>query len=141
MAKVDIDLTGFLELTGEIQAMADEFADKYGAEGLHGMMRAAGKPVLEQAKLNCPVSPGGGTLRDSLKVVTKKKGGVYRARIGVQKGSPGYYATFVEYGHGGPHPAGPHPFLQPAYDAKKEEAYGILKKLISEKLNKYRSPA
>jgi len=27
------------------------------------------------------------------------------------------YATWVEYGHGGPHPAGPHPYMGPAIEA------------------------
>ena len=31
------------------------------------------------------------------------------------------HAHLVEYGHGGPHPAPPHPFVQPAWDSCKEE--------------------
>jgi HK97 gp10 family phage protein len=31
------------------------------------------------------------------------------------------HAHLVEFGHGGPHPAPPHPFLRPAWDSCKEE--------------------
>lgn len=38
-----------------------------------------------------------------------------------------YYATPVEYGHGGPAPAPAHPFIRPAYDTRADEAYGIIR--------------
>jgi len=31
------------------------------------------------------------------------------------------HAHLVEFGHGGPHPAPPHPFLRPAWDSIKDE--------------------
>lgn len=31
------------------------------------------------------------------------------------------HAHLVEYGHGGPHPAPPHPFMRPAWDSIKDE--------------------
>ena len=33
-----------------------------------------------------------------------------------------FYARYVEYGHGGPHPAPAHPFFRPACDHKAAEA-------------------
>jgi len=128
-----VELTGFLELTDEIQKMADKFVDG-GGEGLDKIVKAGAEVILQQAKINAPVSPGGGTLRDALKVVMKRKGSRTKARIGVQKGSDAFYATFVEYGHKGPHPAGPHPFLAPAFDAKQEEALGVIKREIQSEL-------
>jgi HK97 gp10 family phage protein len=124
-----VETSGFLELTAELQDLAYQLGEGGADTELHDLMRAAGQPVLEQAKANCKVISG--TLQKSLTVVTKKsKDGRYKARIGAQKGSQGYYATFVEYGHGGPHPALPHPFLDPAYDVQKENAYGIIKTLL-----------
>ena len=38
-----------------------------------------------------------------------------------------YYATPVEYGHGGPAPAPAHPFIRPAYDTRADEAYEIIR--------------
>lgn len=52
------------------------------------------------------------------------------------------HASLVEFGHGGPHPAPPHPFLRPAYDAIRRAAVAsvgqeidnrIIKKLTSSK--------
>jgi len=129
---MSVEMKGFLELTDEIQKMADQFVDS-GGEGLDGIIKSGAAPILGQAKSNVPVKSG--TLKSALTIVTKKKGTRYKARIGVQKGSQGYYATFVEYGHKGPHPAGPHPFLAPAFDAKKEEAFSIIKSILKSKLN------
>lgn len=42
------------------------------------------------------------------------------------------HAHLVEYGHGGPHPAPPHPFVRPAWDGCKEE----VKRNIAEGLGK-----
>lgn len=126
-----VEMTGFEELIGEIVRMGDQFVDA-GGEGLNKIVKAGAEPILQQAITNAPVKSG--TLKKSLKVVMRKKGTRSKARIGVQKGSDGYYATFVEYGHGGPHPAGPHPFLAPAFDAKQEEAFKIIKQELADKL-------
>lgn len=128
---MDVEMTGFEELIGEIVRMGDQFVDA-GGEGLNKIVKAGAEPILQQAITNAPVKSG--TLKKSLKVVMRKKGTRSKARIGVQKGSGGYYATFVEYGHGGPHPAGPHPFLAPAFDAKQEEAFKIIKQELADKL-------
>ena len=126
-----LETKGFLELTDEITRMADAFVDSGGA-GLDKIVKAGAEVILQQAKINAPSRSG--TLRNDLKVVMKNRGGRTKARIGVQKGSKAFYATFVEYGHGGPHPAGPHPFLAPAFDAKQEEAYSVIKSELTEKL-------
>lgn len=120
----NLETKGFLELTDEITRMADAFVDA-GGEGLNKIVKKGAQVILDQAIVNAPVKSG--TLKKDLKIVMKKKGSRSKARIGVQKGSDGYYATFVEYGHGGPHPAGPHPFLAPAFDAKQEEAMDAIK--------------
>lgn len=126
-----VEMTGFEELIGEIVRMGDQFVDA-GVEGLNKIVKAGAEPILQQAITNAPVKSG--TLKKSLKIVMRKKGTRSKARIGAQKGSDGFYATFVEYGHGGPRPAGPHPFLAPAYDAKQEEAFKIIKQELADKL-------
>lgn len=127
----NLETKGFLELTDEIARMADAFVDA-GGEGLNKIVKKGAQVILDQAIINAPEKSG--TLKKSLKIVMKKKGSRSKARIGVQKGSDGYYATFVEYGHGGPHPAGPHPFLAPAFDSKQEEALSVIKGEIKAKL-------
>lgn len=130
-----IETRGFLELTEEIEKMADLFIDTGGeASGLAGIVKAGAEVVLAQAKLNAPVGETGNLQKD-LKVVMKSKGARIKARVGVQKGDKAFYATFVEFGHGGPHPAGPHPFLKPAMDLKREEALSVIKAGLKAKLN------
>ncbi len=124
--------SGFLELTADIQKMADAFVDS-GGEGLSKIVKAGAEVILAQAKINAPVGETGNLQKD-LKIVMKNKGGRTKARIGVQKGDDAFYATFVEYGHKGPHPAGPHPFLTPAFDAKQEEALGVIRDALKAKL-------
>ena len=66
-----------------------------------------------------------------------RKRGAARVTVGVHSGEAGAkYANPVEHGHGGPHPAPPHPFVRPAFDAKAEEAYEEMKKLLNAALEK-----
>jgi len=46
------------------------------------------------------------------------------------------YAHLVEFGHGGKHPAPPHPFLRPAFDAFRKAAVDMAGKEISERIIK-----
>lgn len=129
-----VEIKGFLELTDDIQKMADVFIDA-GGEGLNRIVKKGAQAVLDQAKINAPTGETG-NLKKDLKIVMRKKGSRSKARIGVHKGSKAFYATMVEYGHKGPHPAGPHPFLAPAYDAKQEEAFSIIKSELKAKLER-----
>ena len=47
-----------------------------------------------------------------------------------------YYPAFVEYGHGGPAPAPMHPYIRPAFDARQDEAYGIIRDGLLDELKK-----
>ena len=46
-----------------------------------------------------------------------------------------YYPAYVEYGHGGPRPADPHPFIRPAFDLKKDEAWNTVKQAVIDQMN------
>ncbi len=59
-------------------------------------------------------------------------GTVRRKRLGATVGMPIFedparIAHLVEFGHGGPHPAPPRPFMRPAWDETKETAAWILR--------------
>ena len=45
-----------------------------------------------------------------------------------------YYPAYVEYGHGGPRPAPPHPFIRPAYDLTKDAAWEAIKAAMKQKI-------
>ncbi len=51
------------------------------------------------------------------------------------------YPFFVEFGHGGPHPAPPHSFFKAAIIAKRASARRIVKDGIEEVLNPYVGPS
>ena len=82
---------------------------------------AAARVVRDEAKNLVPVLTG--QLRSSIRVrrraqtvetFTGKRripGGAARVQAG---GAGARQALLVEYGHGGPHPAPPHPYLEPA---------------------------
>jgi len=58
--------------------------------------------------------------------------GIHRRDIKLKDGH--YYPAYVEYGHGGPRPADPHPFIRPAYDLTKDEAWGAIKQAVIDKM-------
>ena len=62
--------------------------------------------------------------------------GVHRKDIDLSKANGEYYPAYVEFGHGGPHPAGAHPYLRPAYDAKQDEAYSLIRQSIKQAIDK-----
>lgn len=47
------------------------------------------------------------------------------------------HAHLVEFGHGGPHPAPPHPFMRPAIDANSSRAIEMMKAGFTEIIEKH----
>ena len=86
----------------------------------------------EQMKTNASKDPKiiTGVLNRSIQIgkVRKRRASGKSITIGVHRKEEGaYYATPVEYGHGGPAPAPAHPFIRPAYDTRQDEAYEIIR--------------
>ena len=80
-----------------------------------------------------------GALHGSIRThnVRKSRSGGKYITIGVKHSEKGaYYANPVEHGHGGPAPAPAHPFVRPAFDVRKDEAYQIMKKILKDELLK-----
>lgn len=134
-----LEVDGMAELMLDIQKMAAAFdGDAPGFKAVsEEALTAAAQPVLEAAQQFVPVNSG--VLKRALKTgkVKARKGGGYRIDIGkTDKGEDGYYASFVEFGHGGPHgPAAPHPFLRPAFDAQRKQANTIIRDTLRRKLD------
>ena len=81
-------------------------------------------PVAEEAKYDCILVLGCGVRADGSptdRLYDRVTVGVHRTDGGAE------YANPVEFGHGGPHPAPAHPFVRPAFDAAKDEAYEKVK--------------
>lgn len=70
-----------------------------------------------------------GKLKDSGTITGVKSDKYSGSYVKVQYDSPG---QLVEEGHGGPAPAPAHPFLRPAFEAKKAEAAEIIVKDLKE---------
>ena len=137
---MSLEFKGGAELRGDITQMADLLhSDAGGGATTNRILETAAQPLLEQMIQNASTDPQprSGKLRDALRI--KKASGRRGAwvTVGVHSGEAGArYANPVEHGHGGPHPAPPHPFVRPAFDARAEEAYEEMKKLLNEALDK-----
>jgi HK97 gp10 family phage protein len=110
-----------------------------GSNVIEQALKAAAKPVLEDAQRTTAFIDRSGNLRESLvlsKVKSKRSGsgvgsaGVHGKYILVQAKSP--HAHLVEYGTSRTKSA--HPFLQPALERHKKEAVDIAANILREAL-------
>lgn len=145
-----IKTEGFTELVNDLSTMAAALSDEQGngfATTASRILNEAAEPMLEAARSFAPSrsGAGGGTLRRALKkgnVLKRKFGGGYTIKIGSLKGDDAYYASWVEFGHGADKdgargPAAPHPFLRPAYDTTKDQAYAIIRARLADEITKH----
>lgn len=101
-------------------------------------LTAGAQPILNAM---VRLAPRGETKRlvDSIKVGNVRTSRVGKTiTIGIHRrdfGKGEYYPAYVEYGHGGPRPAQPHPFIRPAYDMARDEGYNTLKQTVIKQLN------
>ena len=128
-----LDTQGFDGLASDIAGMASRMdADGAGAPVARRILEAAARPIHQQMKANASRDPNiiTGVLNRSIRIgpVKKRRKSGKSITIGVHRKEEGaYYATPVEYGHGGPAPAPAHPFIRPAYDTRADEAYQIIR--------------
>ena len=128
-----LDTQGFDSLASDIAGMAGRMdADGAGAPVARRILEAAAQPIHQQMKANASKDPKiiTGVLNRSIRIgpVKKRRKSGKSITIGVHRKEEGaYYATPVEYGHGGPAPAPAHPFIRPAYDTRADEAYEIIR--------------
>lgn len=122
-------LSGADQLLGDLEKMGRQLSGDAAERGAAGqVMERAAQPVLDRMMQTVPVKST--TLQKSLKMGKLKlsRRGYYSISIGAHKGEEGArYAHLVEFGHGGPHPAPPHPFMAPAFDATVDEAYQTIR--------------
>ena len=128
-----LDTQGFDGLASDIAGMASRMdADGAGAPAVRRILESAAQPIHQQMKTNAAKDPKiiTGVLNRSIRIgpVKKRRKSGKSITIGVHRKEEGaYYATPVEYGHGGPAPAPAHPFIRPAYDTRADEAYEIIR--------------
>ena len=130
--RMPIETKGFDDLIGDITHMADKLdTSNEGAPAARKILQAAAVPVEDQMKANASHDPQiiSGKLRGALNTGNAGKKGGASITIGVHRkdwSGDEYYPAYVEFGHGGPRPAPPHPFVRPAIDERGDEAIQVL---------------
>jgi len=93
--------------------------------------------IAKEMRQLAPVKSG--KLKNAIKVGKARNGRNGRqVTVGVHRrdfSGDEYYPAYVEYGHGGPRPAPPHPFIRPAFDLKKDEAWNTVKQAVIDQMN------
>ena len=133
-----LETQGFGDLKNDLTNMAAEM--EFGS-GVNRALQAGAKPIEEQMLRNASSNPKIITdaLHSSIHTgsVKKRRMGGKAITVGVHRKEKGaFYATPVEYGHGGPAPAPAHPFVRPAFDTRVEEAYDAIKQVLRDELSK-----
>ena len=135
---MSLEFKGGAELRGDIARMSEALRTDGGDAAANRILETAAQPVLDQMIQNASTDPQprSGKLRGALRI--KKASGRRGARVtvGVHRADGAAYSVPVEFGHGGPHPAPPHPFVRPAFVARAEEAYELLKEQLRAALDK-----
>ena len=128
---VSAELEGFENVQKKIEELG-----RKGSRIANKALADAAQPILEEAKNTRAFRRITGRLRAKLEIGgVHKKGGIRYREIGIfadhaDKKHP-FYAKFHEYGTS--HERA-HPFLGPAYEKRKREAYTILKEQIKKEL-------
>lgn len=140
---MSLEIKGVDELTSDLQRMAA----KAGGEAADRALKAGARAILTEMKAQAQIDPKvrKGNMLKSLKlgsIVTAMK--EQRSKIGVKRIQLGAYekehgqiaphAHLVEYGHGGPYPAPPHPFVRPSFDRRADEAYDEMRRVLRNEL-------
>ena len=132
-----VELTGFPELISDLAGMA---ADLDNGPGVDRALKAGAVPIEQQMLANASSDPKiiTGALHGSIHTSkVKRRGGGKHVTIGVHvKEKSAFYSNPVEHGHGGPAPAPPHPFVRPAFDARSEEAFGEMRRVLKNEISK-----
>ena len=109
------------------------------------VLKGAADPILEDMRKQASEDPAmrSGDLHDSINAyrARSKNPDNIKRTIGVHRrdwDKEDYYPAYVEFGHGGPGPARPHPFVRPAYDMHADEAYDAIRRGLNELLEQIR---
>ncbi len=130
------ELEGSKDLQNDLTRMAMEIDSD---SVIRKVLKEGAKPIETQMKANAASDPQkitgdlhralGTVVRPASKQVTM---GVHRKDWDKED----YYPAYVEFGHGGPAPAPAHPYIRPAFDTKKEEAYTAMKNVLRDAIDR-----
>lgn len=121
-----------------------KLSERVNSEGINKALKAGAHIVFKEMRRQATIDPQRrtGNLYKSIKtgkVMKTVRNTNYATekyiKIGTKEEALGGYAPhahLVEYGHGGPAPAPPHPFVRKAFDTKQEEALAAMKQALQE---------
>ena len=139
---MSMEITGAVELKNDLTQMADMLRESggNGSRATSYILQSGAQPILTRMIQNASTDPKrrSGKLVGSIRIgrVVKHRRGGYAVTVGVHRADGGAeYANPVEFGHGGSHPAPPHPFVRPAFDAAADEAYEKIKEQLRQALD------
>ena len=127
------DLSAFDNLDNELARASGKLERLMGTERAKGKIKGALRPLTDDAKAR--IHSLSGHLRDSIETrVETYADRPTQIEVGIsyKRHKEARHAHLVEGGHGGPRPAPPHPFWEPAVLAHGEEAVEALEGMADE---------
>jgi len=127
------DLSAFDHLDDHLAGAAGKLERLTNSEDAKRQVKAKLKPITDDAKTR--IHSITGNLRDSIETrVTTHADAPTEIEIGIsyKRHKKAHHAHLVEGGHGGPHPAPPHPFWEPAVQLHGQEAVDGLEDVMEE---------
>ena len=137
-----IKTSGFDDVAKDLIRLSEKVSN----ESMNKALRAGAKVVFKEMRRQATIDPKRrtGNLYKSIKtgkVMKTVRQTSYATekyiKIGTKEEAMGGYAPhahLVEYGHGGPAPAPPHPFVRPAFDRKSNEAYAEMMRVMKDEI-------
>lgn len=135
-----LTLGDFGELQSDLQKMAILLEANGEGKAVDNALVKAAVPIREDMLRRTTIDPKMITHNLHNSITTGKPGsagGVRRIKTGVFKDkmvSAAPHAHLVEFGHGGPAPAPPHPYVRPAFDAQADNAFRIIREELEKAL-------
>lgn len=130
---IKFDLSAFDALDNDLAQAAGKLETLMGSEAAKGQVIAVLKPLEDDAKSR--VHSITGNLRSSIETrVSTHADAPTEIEVGVsyKRHPKAHHAHLVEDGHGGPHPAPPHPFWEPAVQLHGQQAVDALEDLMED---------
>ena len=137
MSIMAVNTQGFQELQSDLIRIATSVST---GAAVNRALRAGAVPIEEDMRRRASSDPAiiSGALHEAIGTGNVKSG-VHgkRITIGVHRkdwNEEDYYPAYVEYGHGGPHPAPPHPYVRPAFDTNVNSAFEEMRRVLENEI-------
>lgn len=130
---IKFDLSAFDRLDDNLAQAAGKLETLAGSENTKQQVKEKLKPMTDDAKSR--IHSITGNLRDSIETrVTTHADAPTEIEVGIsyKRHPKAHNAHLVEGGHGGPHPAPPHPFWEPAVQLHGQQAVDGLEEVMEE---------